>query len=315
MNTADEAESEILLNQPVESQTIPYSQRVKWLPKLQHHRATLLLCGSLPSHSEVINSTNQNNSNSNSNSKHLYCYPNAPVEAKEKADGKKIRRMERSANKRELKKRNPAVEELSNENDEGEGEDGNRNNKRRDDKETPYKLRVAASSSDDEDGQSMQMASTSTSTSTSTGEPLLPSQIVANARANGEIPLESKTNNSTTMPPLPPGMSADLDQEMNDNDDNDDDDDDDYSGSDSDSESSDNDSDEQDENEYGEKESSFKNTDKTLPGPELVGSRSSSKNKDGIHLVRMFEEGVKFQFFQDIADVPIDTIQALKQIK
>jgi serine/threonine protein kinase len=242
---------------------IPKRQRLKWLRRLQHHRATMVLSG-------------MGNAAQYTTSQKLFCFPNAPAEAAQrKAERKEMKREKRIKERQKL----------------GIAEEGD--NKRRDNRKTPSK----SASADDED--------------------LLPSQIIAKARASGELP------------PAPPSQESERVTELSDEDDDskyvcalegevpdssepnpddysDTESDSDYSGTDpgpeesSDSESSDDD----DDGPAGSTESKFKNVDKAIAGPEVV---STQYGGGSVRLVRVREDGFKHKYMvaEDVATTAI----------
>ncbi len=248
---------------------IPKRARTKWLRRLQHYRASLVLSGA--------------SKDAHSSSTHkVFCFPDAPETAKErKKERKATRRAKRVQNRQNC----------------GEAEEEHQN-KRLDSKKTPSK----GYSGDNEE--------------------TLPSRIIANARASGELPPQPPIEEGPQVTDLTSGDDSDNDSgdgsnyicavedaqsppappqsevsEVNP---------DDYSdtesssdegtdhGSDNDSASDSGSDDEGDEDGTpGTNERRFKNVDRKIVGPEVVRTQNDC---GGARLVRVGEEWFKHKF-------------------
>ncbi len=278
------------------ARVIPKSIRLKWLSKLQHARVSLVLSeGSGPLNAK----------------KKIYCFPNAAAEFQRRREARKAAKKQSRADSRS-RDIYEANSEHAIANDAVDVDISERNSKRRDDKKTPSKNEAAdwVSHADE--------------------EPLLPSQIIENARRRGDIltpklrenDVLPEKNDATdddsdrnyvcsdglVRPPAPPGASdtdagdthASLEESEEENDEDDhDDDDDNESNAASDSDDGINDG-----------ESKFKNVDRSLCGPEVVRSdkcihKESGNATGGIRLVRVYEHSLSHGFFS-IEDIPAD---------
>eukprot|EP00605_Chrysophyceae_sp_TOSAG23-4_P000136 GSChrysophyteH1.ASY1.ANO1.155.1 assembled CDS len=248
---------------------IPKRARTKWLRRLQHYRASLVLSGA--------------SKDAHSSSTHkVFCFPDAPETAKErKKERKATRRAKRVQNRQNC----------------GQAEEEHQN-KRLDSKKTPSK----GYSGDNEE--------------------TLPSRIIANARASGELPPQPPIEEGPQVTDLTSGDDSDNDSgdgsnyicavedaqsppappqsevsEVNP---------DDYSdtesssdegtdhGSDNDSASDSGSDDEGDEDGTpGTNERRFKNVDRKIVGPEVVRTQNDC---GGARLVRVGEEWFKHKF-------------------
>jgi serine/threonine protein kinase len=281
---------------------VPKIVRLKWLRRIQHYRATIVLTGGFGQYTNL--------------QKKHFCFPNAAIAASER---KKTKEIERS-----LRKKNrirPAA--ATDDDDEGD-------QKRRDDRKTPSKKNV-----DDNDND----------------EGLLPSQIIAKARASGELPPPpppaAAINSDSRVQELPDGDDdndddsqyvcavegeeppespvkavedveySDTDSSGDDEKDNDKDEyDDQLDGLSTDGDSETDGEGNGDGDGEGAPKEKFKNVDRNICGPEMVGTSSNisntklkdGENESGLRLIQMREDGYNHKFFTCSEDIDVKSI-------
>jgi len=265
---------------------IPKQARLKWLARLQHARASLVL-------SQGGGAGAEEGGAKKGKEKKSFCFPDAPEEALRKKEQRKQDKRDKRASVRASR-----VTELGADASEPSGEAEAQGSKRRDDKQTPSKG-VSA----EEDARDW--------VSGPDAEPLLPSQIIANARSRGDLPPAQPPAGEpddsdyvcdvegAVRPPAPPAAPDAADDDDNSDDDSDNN----YDSDDAAGPGSESDKD-------GEAstpgESSFKNVDRSLPGPEVVRTGCSvGAGGGGVRLVRIYEYSTAHRFY-GAADIPAD---------